>query len=191
MNKLQWNKKVVNVLNDNNDIKFNLAHHDMVVLNYFCDNQQNININIVQTYNTYFVLNLTGIINEACTINIINNISGNNNTSIINVRALGNADAIINVEVKVSDGTANNKTIQNLKGINENGSLTILPIFEIDTNNVDAEHFVTVGPYDKNTLFYLQSKGISLESAYKLLQKSFLYSLFSDEFLEIINKKGD
>ncbi|MBE6148395.1 MAG: hypothetical protein E7167_02745 [Firmicutes bacterium] len=189
MNKLLMNKKVVNIINDCNDLKYDLNENEMLIVNYFCNNEQDINIEFRQANNSYFVLNFSCLVKSECNINIKGNIEGSDNRSIINVRALSENDlGTFNISVKVFENTQNNEVIEDLKGINEDGSIIFLPILEVDTNEVDAEHFATVGSFDKNELFYLQTKGISLQSAYELLKKSFIYSLFSDEFLTVINK---
>ena len=189
MNKLLMNKKVVNIINDCNDLKYDLNENEMLIVNYFCNNEQDINIEFRQANNSYFVLNFSCLVKSECNINIKGNIEGSDNRSIINVRALSENDlGTFNISVKVFENTQNNEVIEDLKGINEDGSIIFLPILEVDTNEVDAEHFATVGSFDKNELFYLQTKGISLKSAYNLLKKSFIYNLFSDEFIDLLNK---
>lgn len=189
MNKLLMNKKVVNIINNCNDLNYNLDDNEMLVVNYYCDNEQDINIEFKQTNNSYFVLNFSCLVKSNCNINIKGNIEGNDNRCVINVRALSENDlGTFDVSVKVFENTQNNEVIEDLKGINEEGSIIFLPILEVDTNEVDAEHFATIGSFDKDELFYLQTKGISLQSAYELLKKSFTYNLFSDEFLNDLNK---
>lgn len=189
MNKLLMNKKVINIVNDCNDLNYVLKAEEMLVVNYYNDNQQSINININQQENSCFVLNFSCLFHEKCNVKINSKINGNNNRSIINVRTLAeNNLGTFDVTVKVEANANNNEVIEDLKGINENGNIVFLPILEVDTNEVVAEHFATVGSFDENELFYLQTKGISFENACKLLKKSFLYSLFGDEILHLINK---
>jgi len=187
MNKLLMNKKVVNIINDCHDLNFDLQENDMLIVNYYSNCEKDININLCQNNNSYFVLNFSCIIKEDCHVNIKGLIKGNNNRCVINVRALSEQNiGSFDVNVKVCENTKDNEVIEDLKGTIENGSLVLLPILEIDTNEVDAEHFATIGKFDEDELFYLQSLGISLKSAYELLKKSFIYSLFSDEFISLI-----
>ena len=79
--------------------------------------------------------------------------------------------------------------IENLKGLCENGSIIIKPTLEIDTNEVSASHFVTIGPLDEKLILYLESMGINKENAKKLLKKSFIYNIFNDDFISLLNDK--
>ncbi|MBQ6840690.1 MAG: SufD family Fe-S cluster assembly protein [Bacilli bacterium] len=192
MNKLLMNKKVINIINDCKDLNFVLKENEMLIVNYYCDNQESTNIKISQTENSYFVLNMSCIVKKDCTININGNISGNDNRCVINVRCLAqNNIGTFNVCVKACEETKDNEIIEDLKGINEDGSIAFIPVLEVDTNEVDAQHFATIGSFDENELFYLQTKGISLKSAYELLKRSFMYSLFNSEFMAMINKGED
>ena len=75
--------------------------------------------------------------------------------------------------------------------INENGSILLEPVLEIDSCEVDAEHFATIGTFSDDELFYLQSKGLSLDAAYILLKRHFLYSLFSKNFINLIEGRDE
>ena len=76
---------------------------------------------------------------------------------------------------------------ENLKGLKEGGNILIEPILEIDTNEVEASHFVTIGTYDEESLLYLNSLGIKENDAKKLLKKSFMLSIFDDNFKKEVN----
>ena len=65
----------------------------------------------------------------------------------------------------------------------------IKPTLEIDTNEVSASHFVTIGPLDEKLILYLESMGINKENAKKLLKKSFIYNIFNDDFISLLNDK--
>ena len=189
MNKIKGNKKVINVINKNENIDINTNRNDIVILNYFNNNASSMDIKINQSDDSYVVINYVIINQREINININGEIKGNNNKIIINVRALvENSHANINVCVKVNSYTINNNVIEDLKGINEDGTITFMPILEVDTNDVNAEHYATIGSFDENKLFYLQSKGLSLNEAKRLLKNSFIFNLFSDEFINMIDK---
>jgi len=57
---------------------------------------------------------------------------------------------------------------------NENSFSTILPKLLIDNYDVEASHAAYVGEFKENELFYLQSRGISLEDSKFLLLNAFL-----------------
>ena len=53
----------------------------------------------------------------------------------------------------------------------------------ISTNDIVANHFVTISSYDTDSLFYLQSKGLTEEKAKNLIKKSYLYNEYrGDEY---------
>ena len=189
MNKILTNKKVVNIVNESSDLYYQVNDNEMLVINYYNDNQKKINIELRQSANSYVVLNVSSIIKNDALVNISSYVTGNDNRTIINVRTICEAnEGTFYVIVKANENTKNNEIIEDLKGINENGNIIFNPILEVDTNEIDAQHFATIGSFDKNELFYLQTKGISLKSAYNLLKKSFIYNLFSDEFIDLLNK---
>ena len=67
------------------------------------------------------------------------------------------------------------KCIQDSKIINlGDGNSTIWPNLLIDNYDVVAEHAAYIGKFNDSDLFYLMSRGISKNSAYKLLLKGFL-----------------
>ena len=113
---------------------------------------------------------------------------GNNNKYILNFRAIASSgDGKVNACVHVKDGTIFNEVVEDLKGILEDGTLNFMPILEIDTNEVNAEHYATIGHYPWEELFYLETKGICKEEGIKILKNSFLFNLFDKNFLKQIN----
>lgn len=189
MNRIEMKKKIINLINDNHDLNLTLEDNEMIVINCFLNNIDNLNISVTQKNNSKLVLNYSGFVKSNATVNYNGVILGNNNECIINMRVIAeSAEGNFNVVVKAAENTINNEVIENLKGINEDGTITFIPVLEVDTNMVEASHFATIGPLDKNQIFYLQSKGVSIKSACKLLKKSFLNSLFSEEFISSLNK---
>lgn len=79
-----------------------------------------------------------------------------------------------------------------------NVSADISPILLIDENDVAASHACSMGAVDENHLYYLQSRGLSVEAATALIVNGYLAVLassFEDEelqqyVLETINKKA-
>jgi len=159
MNNLIMNKKVINIINDTEDAEYFLKENEMLVVNCFFENIQNINISINQENNSCFILNYSGYIKSNAKININGNILGNNNKCVLNFRVIAeNNEGEFNVNVKASENAVGNEIIENLKGINENGNITFVPVLEIDTNEVEASHFATVGNLDKMNFFIYKQK---------------------------------
>jgi FeS assembly protein SufD len=54
-----------------------------------------------------------------------------------------------------------------------------IPSLEIDTNDVKAKHGATIGHMDEEKLFYIMSRGLSRESAERIMENGFMESLIS------------
>ena len=57
--------------------------------------------------------------------------------------------------------------------LSDKAKATSIPMLEIDNNDVRCTHGATVGPVDPNHLFYLQSRGIPLRTARRMLVQGF------------------
>lgn len=192
MNNIIMNKKVLNVINENKDINIIVNQDEMVILNYYNDNQNTFNINTKQSNNSYLIVNVASKVKQDIKVNINSSIVGNNNRLVINVRVIGlEQSGIYNVVAKVQEKTQDNEVVEDLKGLIRDSQITLIPILEIDTNEVDASHFATVGSFNSEELFYLKSKGIAENKAKDLLQKNFINSLFNDEFIKLIDERKE
>ena len=76
----------------------------------------------------------------------------------------------------------------------DNGKSTICPNLLIDNYDVDSNHSAYIGKFKDEAMFYLMSRGISREVAYRLLLNGFLINIDSIEkdkiklFLDEIEK---
>lgn len=185
------NKRVLNIINDCSNLDYSLKDNEEVIINFYCEDPKDMNINITQSNNTKLVINYSIINSNDINIDINNNILGNNNKTIIKLRCVAkDKHANIRVCSKANENTKDNIIDEDLKAILENGSANLEPILEIETSEVMANHYATVCSYSQDELFYLTSKGISENKAKDLIKNSFIYSLFSEEFLNMI-EKGD
>lgn len=190
MNNINRDKKVYNIINEQRDFDYNITNQD-IYLNYYNNNQNNFNINIICNDNCNIVINIVSIILNNININVNIDVVGNNNNVNVYYRGIAlKENSNINVTIKVEENTFGNVILEDLKGINEDGCMTLLPILEIDTNDISAEHYATIGSIEQDKLFYLMQKGINKEDAYNILKKIFLYSLFDKTFIDLLNKKG-
>lgn len=81
--------------------------------------------------------------------------------------------------------TCDNELLEDLKGlIINNDEIKISPNMEIYTSEVMANHLVTIGSYTSEDIFYLTSKGLSIDTAKKLLTSGFASQVCDD-----VNKK--
>ncbi len=190
MNKLLEGSKVINIIDDCANINYELNDYSSLVLNIFNHDIKNQDIEITLTNNANLVINYAGLSYEDSNININAILKGNDNRVIINGRFISMENlCAINVDTYANKKTINNFIDENLKGINEDGKVIINPILRIDTNEVNASHSASVGKYDKNVLFYLQSKGLDKNTAKDLIKHSFLNCLYSDNFIQMLDQK--
>lgn len=140
------------------------------------------NILIIQNNNSNFLYKDAFTSNDDTFLNIKNVLVGNNNKSEIKIRCISNKDNInIDILADVYKNTSDNVIIEDIKGINNGGNINILPNMEINTFEVVANHFVTIGNIRESDLFYLKSKGIAEFVAKELILSGFLKSIFGGE----------
>lgn len=191
MNKLLEGSKVINIIDNCDDIKYELKDGVNLIINLFSHSIKNQSIEITTYNNSNIVINYAGLSNEDNNINMSIIVKGNNNKVIVNGRFISiEKECNIFVDTFVIKNTFGNLVEENLKGINENGMINIKPVLRIDTNEVNASHGASIGKFDKNELFYLKLKGINEDTAKELLKRGFLYSLFSDNFINML-EEGD
>lgn len=117
---------------------------------------------------------------------IVTNILGSNNKTNIDIRIVqidGHSEVLEQINAK--ENTNNNEAVESLKGLVCGGAITTLPNMEIGTNNIVANHFVTISSYDKNELFYLMSRGIDLNLAKELIKSGYLFNKVDEKFKEV------
>lgn len=105
------------------------------------------------------------------------NIRGINESSDVNIILNGNASAkaknsIINEYAKIINAS--------------DKSNTLVPNLIVNTNEVVANHGVSIGLINDEELFYLMSKGITKASAIKLIEEGFILSIMDGEVREKI-----
>ncbi len=148
------------------NLTLNINNNNQVLLNYLIINEGQNKINIT--------LNITG---NSSYINII--------VRVINKTKDSNADIICDGIIK--ENTHDNELLQDLKGlITNNDTIKISPNMLINTNEVLANHKVTISSYNPTELFYLTSKGLSLKLAKKLILSSFITSFINEIYHEKI-----
>jgi len=86
--------------------------------------------------------------------------------NVINIRG----DSTIKVNAKVDDQVIDCITSQDNKIINlGEGNNKIVPNLLINNDSVNASHSAYIGKFNKEHIFYLQSRGIALNDIYELL----------------------
>ena len=93
-----------------------------------------------------------------------------------NVVCLDDADFVLNVVGKIVKGAKNSKCFQKSRCLTFESpkQSKILPVLEIDENDVEASHSLSSGTIDEDVLFYMNSRGLSRRDALSLLLVSYL-----------------
>lgn len=100
----------------------------------------------------------------------INHNANNTQSEIYNNMINISRDCTIKVNAKVDDKIINCITRQDNKIINlGDGNNKIVPNLLINNDSVNASHSAYIGKFNKEHIFYLQSRGIALKDIYELL----------------------
>lgn len=153
--------------------------------------------------NDVITIHLDGIasnanINNSCISNINSDnyfyINHNNSSTISNLSNHGinrSFDSLeFNVNVTINSCGKNVVTKQENKIINLSGGKSkILPNLIVDNDDVSASHSAYISDFDKDSMFYMNSRGINNIEAIKLLVKSFLFGNLEniDDYMDEIN----
>ena len=101
-------------------------------------------------------------------LEIQNKIEGNENITNLKVRVIGEENILLK----------ENTFLEDVKYLNETESIIEChPKLIVDSNEVVANHNVTIGSISESDLFYLESKGIETKNAKNLIRKCFLNSV--------------
>lgn len=175
-------------LKDGVNLEINVLDNASLKLIIFNDNKKSgINLNIFQNSNTH--LEIIDVFKSKCDLkeNIINYLIGKNNYSNITIRVVQeNGHCEVLEQIIASENSFNNEAEESLKGLVCGGAITTLPNMEINTNNINANHFVTIASYDKEELLYLMSKGLKEDSAKELIKKGYLFSGINEEIRKVL-----
>lgn len=143
----------INIVNKDTGLTININDNTIVNLNFLIINKGHNKIHIT----TYFLGN-----NSKCNIKV----------RVINQDSESNADIIC--DGIIYENTHDNELIEDLKGlVLHNDTIKISPNMLVRTNEVLANHLVTISSFNKDELFYLESKGLSESIAKNLLIESF------------------
>lgn len=176
---------------NNKDLSLELSDNSALVFNNFYVVSNDIKIDINLKNNATLNYNML-IINEGdnkVTINV--NIKGNKNKCYLNIKVINkNKSSKIDVVINgiINAHTIDNEFLENVKGLLLNDDyIKISPNINVLTNEVTANHLVTIGSFSKAELFYLLSKGISLNNAKNLILKGFITSILSSPLQKYLN----
>ena len=160
---------------------FNLLNKDSLLRNDFVVNldgeHSRFDVRGLYLINDQAVANACFLVNH----NASNTYSNVNFKGVVNgsAKAWFNAKAVVNKYIKQIQAYQNNKNIQ----LSKKAEINTKPELEIYSDDVVCTHGATIGELDKDALFYLQSRGLTLEGAQHLLLEGFVKAqLTSDDF---------
>ena len=171
-----------NMLTDNITINVPDGYHlEFYLINY---EGRNLDVTFNQNNDSSLIFNFSIINNDKSNYKVINNVLGSNNKTIIKGRIYNNvnADTTCLISGDINKGTINNDYTEDVRGLNlHSNNLVIKPNLIVSTNEVVANHMVTIGNFDKNKIEYLKEKGLSEENVKKVLLSNFLNEIFPKE----------
>lgn len=165
---------------ENLKLNINLLENSSLLYNRFIIQNQTINnITINQNNNSNVIFNYSLIALDKCNIDLASNLTGNNNKTEINLKAVTEAkgSCIIKSTADAKPHIENNDLIESIKILNLNNEESVcVPNLLVASNEIEINHACTMSSVDPNYLFYLNGKGISNESAIKLIKNGYLLS---------------
>jgi Fe-S cluster assembly protein SufD len=95
--------------------------------------------------------------------------------------AAGRGRGVFNTTVRVHEGATKSSARQSSRNLllTPGAEIDTKPELQIYTDDVQCSHGATTGELDRNALFYLQSRGVDLAEARRLLTRAFAASVLS------------
>ena len=184
------NNNTLNIINlrDNINLNIKLNTNSVLTINMFdFAYDKDIELNIEADDNTTFNLNATFICEGKYTLKIHNKLYGSNIISNANIRGINESGgtATILMDGIVAGETKDNVLNEYARIINKSdASSVIIPNLIVNTNEVTANHGVSIGTIRDEEKFYLMSKGINRYTAEMLIEEGFLLSIMDENIKE-------
>ena len=168
----------INTNNDNLELTININNNSELLYNRLLEtNTMNTKITFNQDKDSSLEFNNSIISKDKGNLEILSNVTGNNNLTNIKVRAItkDNGSLVLKCCTDTKEKTNNNELLESLKILMlNNEESTIIPDLLVASNEVEANHAATISGINKDELFYLNSKGINDEDAKKLISEGFI-----------------
>lgn len=159
---------------------FNCMKNSNIEINKFNSNDISYSININLYENSSSKLVISTIANNANNVDInVKHIGEKTYSKCINNGVVKNGSILYNVKGIIEKGSINSTVLQESKIITKDvKNATIKPILIINETPEEANHSASIGYYNEDELFYLESRGIEKKQAIELLNKGLLTSNF-------------
>lgn len=179
----------INLCKDINlDIKINAGASLVINLFDYADNET-VNIRIESYDNSSLTINSSFIAAGKYELNIDENLYGDNIKCDVFIRGINEAAGIVKIDMTgtVAGETKGSVLNEYARIINKSeNSSVLIPNLIVNTNEVIANHGVSIGGFRNDELFYLASKGIDEETSKKLIEEGFINSIFDSETRDIV-----
>ena len=164
------------IQNDKSNLEIsNFELGDGFIVNSFENKIDSLNVN-------YELNGLNKLRDKANTSTLVRTTHNNENSrSNINYKnsLLDNSRAVVKIKSIVTETGLYSKAFQNCNSILLSNDAVVFaqPFLEIFIDELEASHGTTTGTLDKDQLYYLQSRGIKKDEAYKILLEAFESSI--------------
>jgi len=165
---------------ENLKLTINVEPNSSLIYNRFIiHNKMNDTITLNQEKNSTVTFNYSLIAYDKCNLLFTSNIKGDNNQTDINLKAV--TENIGSCKIESTANTLpkiiNNNLIESIKILMLNDEESIcIPNLYVASNEIEVNHACTISSIDPSYLFYLNSKGLSNESAKTLIKNGYLIS---------------
>jgi len=171
----------INDLTSNEDLnlKIILKDNSKLIYNKFNKDVSTINVDIDVSENTYLSFNQSLYNQIEGNYKVFANILGSNNKTYINFYGVSNQNGkiLVNATGDVKTNIKNNDMLENIRILSLNDEKNVIyPNLLVASDEVTINHNATISKIDESYLFYLESKGLSKESATKLITNGFILS---------------
>ncbi len=171
------------VLNDCGQIeKANVKINYLLLDKYDLKQTTRINVNADSTLNVYTTY--LAAKKKDITFDLYNKESNSSVDINNNIVCLDNSDFSLDCVGTIEKGAKRSISHQktNCLTIDNPKKAKVLPVLNIDENDVEASHSLSFGTLDEDVLFYINSRGLNKKEALNLILKSYLMP--SDEYYE-------
>ena len=163
--------------------KLEIIIPDNYTLNFYIKNfsDSKFDLAFIQNNNSNLSVSFSVISNQKSSYKVFNYVNGSNNKTVIKGRIYNKeeADTIVEVNGLIKEGTLNNDYTEDVRGLNlYSNNLVIKPNLIVSTNEVVANHMVSISNFDDKKIDYLKEKGIGNKNVKELLLNAFLNEIF-------------
>lgn len=183
---------VVNAINLHNNMHLfiELEENASLILNMFdYAVSLEVKVELEARDNSTFTINNAFIAENKYDLRIDTKLYGDDIYGTVNIRGVNETNGTVKV---VMNGTVAGETHGNVlneyaKVLNKSDQANVLiPNLIVNTNDVEANHGVSIGSIRKEELAYLLSKGIKKSTATKIIEEGFIQSVMPDEVKQTI-----